>query len=114
MGYSEEENHSYIELCNNIEKVYGNTTHAMGKHLMELGYVKSSTLTQRVSELEAEREWRSVDVDPPDAIQGNKVLGFGNGYAFECEYDDDFWCNIGGETMTHWKALQPPKATSHD
>ena len=24
---------------------------------------------------------------------------------FECEFDDDFWCNIFGNEFTHWREL---------
>lgn len=44
----------------------------------------------------------------PEQIQGRKILGYGNGYAFECEYDDGVWSNIGGEEFTHWQELSPP------
>jgi len=55
-------------------------------------------------------EWIACSDEYPEPAQGNKVLGFGNGYAFECEFDEGFWCNIGGEEMTHWMPLpcEPP------
>jgi len=47
----------------------------------------------------------SVKEHPPERIQGNKVLGFGEGYFFECEYDDGYWCNLCGVDMTHYILL---------
>ena len=54
-------------------------------------------------------QWVSVEDDYPALIEGNKILGFGEGYAFECEYEDGIWCNIGGETFTHWAPLIAPE-----
>tara|TARA_R110000787_G_scaffold279556_1_gene389729 strand:+ start:71 stop:340 length:270 start_codon:yes stop_codon:yes gene_type:complete len=48
---------------------------------------------------------RNINDVPPEAVQGNKVLGFNGSYFFECEFDEGFWCNIGGEDMTHWTKL---------
>ena len=53
-------------------------------------------------------EWIDIEVQYPETDQGSKVLGFNGNYVFECEFDDGFWCNIGGETMTHWMPLPPP------
>ena len=49
--------------------------------------------------------WIDINKEYPEAVDGNKILGFGSGYAFECEFEDGFWCNIGGEDMTHWMPL---------
>ena len=54
--------------------------------------------------------WVSINIDQPEPIQGSKILGFGEGYAFECEFDDGVWANIGGEQFTHWKKLEHPTA----
>lgn len=55
-------------------------------------------------------EWIDITKVYPKAEQGKKVLGHNGDYAFECEFDDGFWCNIGGEEMTHWMPLpEPPK-----
>ena len=59
-------------------------------------------------------EWISVKDDRPEQIQGKKILGYGNGYAFECECDDGFWCNIGGEEFTHWQPLPASPEQSND
>jgi len=48
---------------------------------------------------------KDVNQAPPEAMQGNKILGFNGSYFFECEFDDGYWCNIGGEDMTHWMPL---------
>lgn len=54
-------------------------------------------------------EWISKKDQPPEAEEGNKILAFG-GYVFECEFDDGYWCNLGGEDFTHWMPLlDPPK-----
>lgn len=50
-------------------------------------------------------EWINMMDCKPMEIQGNTVLGFGEGHIFECVYDDGYWCNIEGCTMTHWKML---------
>lgn len=51
--------------------------------------------------------WIDIEKQQPEAVQGNKVLGHNGNYAFECEFDDDCWCNIGGETMKYWMPLPP-------
>ena len=61
---------------------------------------------------EKESQWISVDDKHPERIEGSKILGFGNGYIFECEYEDGNWCNIGGDDFTHWMPLPNPP-TSH-
>lgn len=48
---------------------------------------------------------KEVKTNQPDPEQDNKILGFNGDYFFECEFDDGFWCNIGGEDMTHWMPL---------
>lgn len=54
--------------------------------------------------------WISIKDQWPEPIDGNKVIGYGAGYLFECEWDGDDWCNIGGENMTHWMPIpQPPQ-----
>ena len=54
-----------------------------------------------------------IKKDYPKSDEVGKVLGFGSGYAFECEFEDGFWCNIGGEDMTHWMPL-PEAPTKQD
>ena len=55
--------------------------------------------------------WISVIDEQPECKQGNKILGYGEGYIFDCEFDDGYWTNIGGETFTHWmKRPEPPCA----
>lgn len=49
--------------------------------------------------------WINIEDSHPECIEGHKVLGHNGRYAFECEFDDGFWCNIGGEEMTHWMPL---------
>ena len=49
--------------------------------------------------------WTSVKDEWPEPVNGNKVLGFNGDYVFECEFDDGFWCNIGGDEMTHWMPI---------
>ena len=58
-------------------------------------------------------EWINKKNRCPKPEDGNKVLGHNGVYAFECEYDDGFWCNIGGETMTHWMPLPAPPTSSN-
>ena len=53
-------------------------------------------------------EWISTETRRPEAEQGNKILAFGNGYVFECEFDEGYWCNIGGDDFTHWMPLPEP------
>jgi hypothetical protein len=57
--------------------------------------------------------WISVDDQPINGSYdwkfGDKAIGW-NGYAFEIEWDGDYWCSIGGEEPTHWMPLpEPPK-----
>jgi hypothetical protein len=53
-------------------------------------------------------QWISVEGGNwPEEIQGNKVIGRNGDNVFDCEFDDGFWCNIGGESMTHWMKLDP-------
>lgn len=55
-------------------------------------------------------EWISIKESYPEAKHGNKILAYGAGYVFECEFDDGDWCNIGGENFTHWMPYpEPPK-----
>ena len=57
------------------------------------------------------QKWISVFDDyPENPKNGDKILGW-NGYAFECEYDDGYWGNIGGEEFTYWMPLLEPPAT---
>lgn len=52
--------------------------------------------------------WISVKNRQPEPFEGNRVLGHNGQYAFECEFEDGVWCNIGGESMTHWMPLPEP------
>ena len=65
---------------------------------------------ERIKELEALSAWVSVKDDMPEATEDKNVLGHNGNYAFECNFDDGYWCNIGGEDITHWMPL--PKAPS--
>ena len=47
-------------------------------------------------------EWIDRRVKSPPADIGEKILAFGEGYAFECEFDGEGWTNIGGDYFTHW------------
>ena len=58
-------------------------------------------------ELLRERQWVSVSDRRPEPIQGSKILGHNGNYAFECEFEDDVWCNIGGESFIYWMPLPP-------
>jgi len=53
-------------------------------------------------------EWISVNDRWPDPQIDKIVVGHNGSYLFECEFDDGFWCNIGGDEMTHWMPLPPP------
>lgn len=53
-------------------------------------------------------KWISIKDEYPEAEQGKKILGHNGVYAFECEFDDGWWCNIGGEELTHWMPLPEP------
>lgn len=59
--------------------------------------------------------WISVDDQPINGSYnwkvGDKAIGW-NGYAFEIEWDGDFWCSIGGDEPTHWMSL--PELPSND
>ncbi len=52
--------------------------------------------------------WTSVKETPINGHSnwkcGEKSLGW-NGYAFEIEWDGDFWCSLGGDEPTHWMLL---------
>ena len=66
-------------------------------------------LKSELARVKAGGQWISVEDDYPEPIEGHKILGFGNGYAFECEYEDGIWCSIGGETFTYWAPLTAPE-----
>lgn len=59
----------------------------------------------------ARKTWIPMNEQRPIEEHGNKVLGFSDGYIFECEYEysdgEGHWCNITGETMTHWMPRPP-------
>tara|TARA_R110002020_G_scaffold467655_2_gene691408 strand:- start:3040 stop:3225 length:186 start_codon:yes stop_codon:yes gene_type:complete len=59
-------------------------------------------------------EWINIKDKRPEFIQGNKVLGHNGDYAFECDFDDGYWCNIGGEDMTHWMPLPEPPSDKEE
>ena len=46
-----------------------------------------------------------------DWVDGEKAIAIdfesSEPYAFEIEWDDGVWCNIGGEGFTHWIPLPP-------
>ena len=52
----------------------------------------------------------------PEPILGNKVWAITkDGFQFECEYDGEDWCSLGGDEMTHHRALPaPPKEKDID
>jgi hypothetical protein len=58
-------------------------------------------------------QWVSVEDESPELIQGAKILCHNRHYIFESEFDDEIWCNIGGDTFTHWMPLPktPTKET---
>jgi hypothetical protein len=71
------------------------------------------SLIKRNAVLEKASCWTCVDEEWPNPENGN-VLGHNGDYAFECSWDDGFWCNIGGEDFTHWKPLRPPAKALKD
>lgn len=50
----------------------------------------------------SDMEWIDRKCLAPNPEEGLKILAFGDGYAFECEYYDGHWCNLGGDDFTHW------------
>jgi len=52
--------------------------------------------------------WINIKSRQPDPENSNKIIAYGNGYVFECEFDDGDWCNIGGEDFTHWMPYPEP------
>lgn len=46
--------------------------------------------------------WIDRRKESPNCEDGEKIIAWGNGYAFECEYDGDSWTNIAGDDFTHW------------
>lgn len=51
--------------------------------------------------------WRNVKEEQPDPSLG-KIWAYGEGYCFECEWDNGYWCNIGGDDFTYWMpAIHP-------
>lgn len=57
-------------------------------------------------------KWISTKEKWPEPEQGMKILAYGKGYVFECEFDDGFWCSIGGDNFTHW--MPYPTAPTED
>lgn len=56
-------------------------------------------------------DWINIKDRWPDPQEHPKILAFGEGYIFECEFDDGFWCNLGGDEFTHWiPVLDQPEA----
>ena len=57
-----------------------------------------------------ESGWQPIETCEME--HGKKILCYGDGYIFEaeCEFDDGYgtWCNIGGDTPTHWMPLPEP------
>ena len=57
-------------------------------------------------------KWIKCSDRMPDPEQEIKILGHNGEYAFECEFEDGHWCNIGGEELVYWMPLpELPKAT---
>lgn len=70
----------------------------------------AQVFTQMKQHVSTGNKWISVKGNPPEQLQGNIVVGHNGSYLFECEFDDGFWCNIGGDEMNHWMPLpEPPK-----
>ncbi|MFG0772890.1 hypothetical protein ACF8PD_13780 [Vibrio plantisponsor] len=46
------------------------------------------------------------ELKPEQFFIGSKIIAF-NGYFFECEWDGDHWCSIGGDDFDWW--MQYPK-----
>lgn len=106
---------------------YNDMSEATWKHvILEIamrldtgGYNQNSAASKiadqdaRIKELEQQLSaaWIPMSQQRPIEEHGYKVLGFGDGYVFECEYElrdgEGNWCNITGETMTHWMPLPP-------
>lgn len=58
---------------------------------------------QQAVKAQAVPQWISVSERMPEKRTGEKILGFNGEYVFECECDSDgYWCNLGGDTFTHW------------
>jgi hypothetical protein len=54
-------------------------------------------------------QWINAKETPPDPKQ-EKILAFGGtggGYVFECEWEDGFWVNMGGDEFSHWMPYPP-------
>lgn len=71
---------------------------------------KLNSADNRIEDLKKSQEWVSVSErgPNPNLVNEHNVLGFNGSYCFECEFDDGFWCNIGGDEMTHWMPLPLP------
>jgi|GEM_PF-1560273 len=63
---------------------------------------------EAVERLQVGLQWISTKDRWPEAECGNKILAFGEGYVFECEYDGEHWCSLGGDEFTHWMPLNHP------
>ena len=65
----------------------------------------AQVFTQMKQHINTDRKWISVNDECP---KGKIVIGHNGSYLFECEFDDGFWCSIGGDEMTHWMPLPTP------
>jgi len=56
-------------------------------------------------------KWISVKDEWPNPDKQERILCYNGDYVFDCEWDEDCWCNIGGEEFTHWMPLPDLPAT---
>lgn len=57
-------------------------------------------------EIETLKQWNSVKKEGyPDPSENPIVLAHDGSYCFEAEFDDGFWCSIGGDEMKYWMPI---------
>lgn len=99
---------SDIDIIRKLEVITCDLTDFNKRQDIVTAIAEITRLNAIIKENEADK-WISVEDRFPERIEGNKILCFSNDYIFECVYEDDNWCNIFGETFTHWQPLlQPP------
>lgn len=79
------------------------------KHLCKAFWNKGFLSGVEAAKAQAVPQWIPVSEQPPKKHTGDKILGFNGEYVFECICDSGGdWCNLGGDTFTHWMPLPAP------
>ncbi len=104
-----------IELTQNFEAPYLSADPIVNMHrevlrlkdaavrdaLISLGWTPPTESKRFAQKSDKGRLKPTSELKPEQFFIGSKIIAF-NGYFFECEWDGEHWCSIGGDDFEWW------------